>query len=505
LIITCAKCATQFQLDESRVPETGIRVRCSVCKHAFFVEHPDDLLEEASDELTDAVEAALAAESGEVPEPSQDLEPPLPDPAPPGAGARDEGPEGSWEFSDGGRLSEAASRSAVDPFEESFDAAREAVDALLGEPGPAPQPTPERAWSPPREVGPSPSLRGATELFAEDPEPEPPELPELPEAPEPPEALEVPDAPEPGPGDEDLPIPLADDPWEVPAWTDAAPGAPDIDSEPASDLGPGADEPLEIDGDVDPSAAALDAGPDPFEDDLAGTGGLAPEAPSGWGLGDAPDAEAEHLELEREPRAVAPAARSALVAGPDVPLGLEPRRRSGALLAWLTRIGDGLGSTVVALLAAVALWGSAAPRLTPPVQAGSQALAGLEATGIAGRWVEHAILGSLYVVSGELHNAGTQPKAPGARLVVRLLDARGQPLEAAGASLAPPVGAVWLREADPAQLRAVREEGARYLARSALAPGARVAFEAVFEALPHAARRFDLAAEPSRRTDPQGS
>jgi predicted Zn finger-like uncharacterized protein len=495
LIITCAKCATQFQLDESRVPEAGIRVRCSVCKHAFFVEHPDDLLEEASDELTDAVEAALAAESGEVPEPSQDLET-RPDPAAPGAGARDEGSEGSWEFSDGGRLSEATNRSAVDPFEESFDAAREAVDALLGEPGPARQPTPERAWSPPREVGPSPSLRGREEALEE--APELPEVPDLREAPERREALEAPDAPEPGSGDEDLPVPLADDPWEVPAWTDAAPGGPDLDSEPASDLGAGSDELLEIDGDEDPSAASLDAGPDPFEDDLAGPE-PAPAPEAGWGLGEAPDVGAERLELEREPRAIAPEPRSALVAGSDLPLGLEPRRK-GFVLAWLARIGDGLGSAAVALLAAVALWGSAAPRLAPPAQAGSQALAGLEATGIAGRFVEHAILGSLYVVSGELHNAGAQPKAPGARLAVRLLDAQGRPLEAAGASLAPPVGTVWLREADPAQLRAVREEGARYLAQAALAPGARVAFEAVFEVLPDAARRFDLVAEPSRRT-----
>jgi len=47
VIITCSQCTTRFQLDESRIPEEGVKVRCSRCKHAFFVKRPD--LEEASD------------------------------------------------------------------------------------------------------------------------------------------------------------------------------------------------------------------------------------------------------------------------------------------------------------------------------------------------------------------------------------------------------------------------------------------------------------------------
>ncbi len=40
MIVTCASCETSFQLDESRVPVQGIRVRCSRCKEAFFLQHP---------------------------------------------------------------------------------------------------------------------------------------------------------------------------------------------------------------------------------------------------------------------------------------------------------------------------------------------------------------------------------------------------------------------------------------------------------------------------------
>jgi predicted Zn finger-like uncharacterized protein len=40
VIVTCERCATQFQLDDSRVPAEGVRVRCSRCKHAFEVHLP---------------------------------------------------------------------------------------------------------------------------------------------------------------------------------------------------------------------------------------------------------------------------------------------------------------------------------------------------------------------------------------------------------------------------------------------------------------------------------
>ncbi|MDG2334167.1 MAG: zinc-ribbon domain-containing protein [Myxococcota bacterium] len=40
MIVTCQNCETRFQLDDSRVPEDGVRVRCSACEHVFQVDAP---------------------------------------------------------------------------------------------------------------------------------------------------------------------------------------------------------------------------------------------------------------------------------------------------------------------------------------------------------------------------------------------------------------------------------------------------------------------------------
>ncbi len=44
MIIQCEKCKTRFKLDDSRITDSGIRVRCSRCSHTFVVrrEVPDD-------------------------------------------------------------------------------------------------------------------------------------------------------------------------------------------------------------------------------------------------------------------------------------------------------------------------------------------------------------------------------------------------------------------------------------------------------------------------------
>jgi predicted Zn finger-like uncharacterized protein len=40
VIVRCERCDTRFKLDASRIPARGARVRCSRCKHAFFVVPP---------------------------------------------------------------------------------------------------------------------------------------------------------------------------------------------------------------------------------------------------------------------------------------------------------------------------------------------------------------------------------------------------------------------------------------------------------------------------------
>ena len=41
VVVVCTRCATQFQFDESRLPLAGAKVRCSRCREAFFLAHPE--------------------------------------------------------------------------------------------------------------------------------------------------------------------------------------------------------------------------------------------------------------------------------------------------------------------------------------------------------------------------------------------------------------------------------------------------------------------------------
>ncbi len=70
MIVSCEKCHTRFQLDDARVPEAGVRVRCSRCKHAFFVTRPGA----TTDEVTHALAHAAASQGGaRAPEATRDL------------------------------------------------------------------------------------------------------------------------------------------------------------------------------------------------------------------------------------------------------------------------------------------------------------------------------------------------------------------------------------------------------------------------------------------------
>ncbi len=38
MIIQCDQCNTKFKLDDAKVPDKGIKVRCAKCKHVFMVQ-----------------------------------------------------------------------------------------------------------------------------------------------------------------------------------------------------------------------------------------------------------------------------------------------------------------------------------------------------------------------------------------------------------------------------------------------------------------------------------
>jgi len=46
MIITCASCLTKFNLDDSRISQKGVKVRCSRCHHVFYVVPPPETREE---------------------------------------------------------------------------------------------------------------------------------------------------------------------------------------------------------------------------------------------------------------------------------------------------------------------------------------------------------------------------------------------------------------------------------------------------------------------------
>jgi predicted Zn finger-like uncharacterized protein len=49
MIITCASCLTKFNLDDSRIPAKGTKVRCSRCQHVFFIVPPQETREEVDE------------------------------------------------------------------------------------------------------------------------------------------------------------------------------------------------------------------------------------------------------------------------------------------------------------------------------------------------------------------------------------------------------------------------------------------------------------------------
>ncbi len=64
MIVQCDECKTKFRLDDSKVPEKGVKVRCSKCKNVFIVRR-----EEAPPAESDAAFTGPAA-GAEEPAPS---------------------------------------------------------------------------------------------------------------------------------------------------------------------------------------------------------------------------------------------------------------------------------------------------------------------------------------------------------------------------------------------------------------------------------------------------
>jgi hypothetical protein len=122
---------------------------------------------------------------------------------------------------------------------------------------------------------------------------------------------------------------------------------------------------------------------------------------------------------------------------------------------------------------------------------GSWSGAGFEADQIVGRWVDNAVAGSIYVVSGRVRRAQGSDRAARKVLGIQLIDTKGRKIDRAPIPLAPAVPERVLRESSPAELDAFQ---LRRTGRIAAVGERWVSFEAVLTDLPQFAGRFELQA-----------
>lgn len=459
MIVTCQECSTSFQLDESRIPASGARVRCSRCKHAFFLPNPGSSQAAA---VQSVVEQVVQGTLGGTPEPTQDL----PQPPRGGTAARPEPEEEDWQFSQEIRVAGDDEReeapievgSAARPRPDSFD--------LTGDFGRGFDPeTLEREETTPADPGAS---GRATKGAASKPEP-------------------VRDASSFGSiddfssliEDDDLSIDLATGPESTPPASLASASAPS--------KAPARSGQRSAAG----STTVEDLG-DPESWDLVG----------GEGARRATSKVAGLVRPAAPPRQT-PSASPSRAAGLDLfgDTDLPPVRddldestsQAGARWAAVGRLaGWTLTGLTVAFVFGLLIrpeWnrgGTEPQRLEIGAFVAETARAG---------WLESSRAGLLLVFEGELRNTGATPLPP-IPLQLGLLDGAGHRLADPPLEIGAPLDEQTLREASRETLSARRAESVAAWTTKPLAPGEARRFVAVAPAadLPAAARRVALEA-----------
>lgn len=550
MIVTCGNCDTQFRLDDSKLKPSGLRVRCSICKTAFFVEPP-----ESDEDVYDQIAAEAAEDPASAPgatyDPAVESESewdPNGEPAPDGPLDPWE-PENDWEFVGAQDAEPALGEPAPEeeeeeaPFSDPTDLAGSVDEEAIGI-----DPAATDAYTAVTDPGIDLDLEGVPDLEADagmdldpgiDLDPEPgaldgggsyaEDVPAPDPAPSPPLAVTVPDLdlgaePEfdldPGPlGDLDSPEsdfeagpdPIAD----IGASSEAPPvAAPEPMAQPTAPPGPmpatetGASSASEIPPEAAapslaaaadaPAAVAMSAAPEPLadldkDDDWGFLEGLGSDGPH------SPVATATPTE-PATPVATAPKGeKKSRVARrmADAALPSLPSSWSGERWTFLRRSALAIGWVVVGAVTAASLFIGLAPSLLPAGAKASLAQppglpAGIDGRSVRAQWIENTAGGWLLVVSGQQRShAGWE----GRYAVVRLLDAEGNVFDPASAAVGPGMPGALLREQDPHVLRDGQETAAR---RQAWLPPADRRFHAVLTRVPAAARsfEFDVAAAP---------
>jgi len=464
VIITCEKCQTRFQLDDSRVPENGLRARCSRCEHAFFVK---PMPESGGDFVEGAVSQALEEHAkGDA------------------VGARGElreAAESDWEFNHdddpGHDAALAEAREMVDDLldcRSPFEAESAAKEAYFG------------GSDDVEEDG--ASLLGDTSQSLE---------------------IENDDAPAGAPAERHEGVAAVDEPEspasesDLPTPVDAL-GSDLVDEDEFIDvLGEIGDEPYE--------AVDLAAGP-PLEDPVAD----APATPEPVAAED-PQALLSDEDLgnpdgwdffadegsEATPPGALPTDRAVLgriEVGPpgsfeSAPVHEEPPVVEAApspLAAWIVRGGTGVGWVAASLLAASVLVTGLGPQVAPTPAA--SAAAGL--VGVQARQIDNAIAGTIVVIEASLPANAAGSRATGDRFAVQLLDANGVVVVEDAASLAPAHAEAELRESSPVDLRGSLAQESLAHAWQPVALSPRRTLHAVLADVPAVATHFEIVRIP---------
>ena len=410
VFITCGNCDAEYELDDSKIPAGGARLRCTNCDHSFVIVPPEASdLQRADDLARDAL--STEAPGGADPDPKEEAAP-----------EEDFDPDGEsdWEFNEEVGLSE--------PEEEEEDA-----------------PEPEPAFDQSGDWGELSTAEDAVD-----------------------EAFQSGGSIE------------ADAASDVDDLLGEIAAADSQRGELTSDLTSGSELPGEGLG----GAAAFDGaaggpaadGSDSFEDLSDGD----PDPPAANDVSAGPE------------NAVAAAARDGARAEPQVKIAVAMVHDSSTNVRWTDRISEiaGWGSVLLMMIVALVV-GLASNSSDARVTAGSWGDAGFEADQIVGRWVDNAVSGSIYVVSGRIRRASGSDWTSRKALGIRLIDTTGRQIDGALIPLAPAIPERILRESSPSELDAFQARRADQI--TAVGKGW-ISFEAVLTNLPRSADRFELQA-----------
>jgi predicted Zn finger-like uncharacterized protein len=431
VFVSCDTCHVEYELDESKIPAGGARLRCTNCDHYFVISPPEASDLQSADDLA---HDALASEDqgGADLDPGREAAP---------EGDFDPDGESDWEFNDEVAVSEPeVEEQAPEPdFDRDgawgeLSSAEDVVDDLLGSSGAID----------------ADAATAVDDLLGEIDSVD----------------LELDES------SDDLQLDDSDDDFQL--------------GESGGDLASGSEVPgegFELDGE-DPLEGS---GGDPAADD-----GGSFEDPSDWDLFDAPaetDASAPSAGPRSRPDS---AARDGALAEPRVEIAVSMADDSRPAMRWTDRIAEIAGWGAVLLMLIVALVGGFASNSSDArVPAGSWSGAGFEADQIAGRWVDNAVTGSIYVVSGRIRRAPGVDRASRKTLGIRLFDTTGEEIDRAPIPLTPAVPERILRESSSAELAAFQT---RRAGRIAAVDTRWLSFEAVLTDLPRFASRFELQA-----------